>query len=474
MCYINQPVTLTELEDLAKHAVEEEEAFFKRNPHLVEPYRQRLILVALCQGAALQFLGCGYGVKDFDIHFFYAKNPDKPRLARTVKQFWADVGDFPNAQIDFIRTVVPNAQPHLKPDDAIQTVQEFLLLKPTSNACHLSKKAVIGLYPNELFEKRIWPPDPGRLCRAQGCLLGQLAGDALGSLVEFQSAEEIRQKYPNGVRDLADGGTHNTIAGQPTDDSEMALMLARTLICQGRFDSEAVSNAYHSWLDSEPFDCGYTVYSGLNGDHDPSSQANGALMRISPLGIFGANPSYDLAQVSEWARLDALLTHIHPVCQQANALFAMAIAHVIRTGCPPYALYCQIATWAKDMHMEPALHQVIEEARNAPPVAFDRANKGWVLIAFQNALWQLLHAPNLEEGVVDTVMRGGDTDTNAAICGALLGAVYGRNAVPARWTETVLNCRPQEGQPGVCQPRPKSLWPVDALKLAERLLSPDV
>lgn len=44
-----------------------------------------------------------------------------------------------------------------------------------------------------------------------------------------------------------------------------------------------------------------------------------------------------------------------------------------------------------------------------------------MLTAFHNALWQLLHATNLEEAVVDnTVMRGGDTDTNAAICGALL------------------------------------------------------
>ena len=43
--------------------------------------------------------------------------------------------------------------------------------------------------------------------RAQGCLLGQLAGDALGSLVEFQSPDDICRNYPNGVRDLADGGT---------------------------------------------------------------------------------------------------------------------------------------------------------------------------------------------------------------------------------------------------------------------------
>jgi hypothetical protein len=60
--------------------------------------------------------------------------------------------------------------------------------------------------------------------RAQGCLLGQLAGDALGSLVEFQTPEQIRREYPDGVQKLADGETWNTIAGQPTDDSEMALL----------------------------------------------------------------------------------------------------------------------------------------------------------------------------------------------------------------------------------------------------------
>jgi ADP-ribosyl-[dinitrogen reductase] hydrolase len=59
------------------------------------------------------------------------------------------------------------------------------------------------------------------------------AGDALGSLVEFQTTHDIRREYPNGVRKLADGGTWNTIAGQPTDDSEMALLLARMLADQG-------------------------------------------------------------------------------------------------------------------------------------------------------------------------------------------------------------------------------------------------
>jgi len=72
---------------------------------------------------------------------------------------------------------------------------------------------------------------------------------------------------------------------------------------------------------------------------------------------------------------------------------------------------------------------------------------------------------------VDTVMRGGDTDTNAAITGALLGAVYGLSAIPERWVRTVLECRPEEGRPGVERPRPQEYWPVDALDLAVSLLT---
>lgn len=303
--------------------------------------------------------------------------------------------------------------------------------------------------------------------RAQGCLLGQLAGDALGSLVEFRTPEDIRREYPNGVRELADGGTWNTIAGQPTDDSELALMLARMLADQGRYNPEEARKAYVFWLDSKPFDCGATVSSGLRGRPNPESQANGAMMRISPLGIFGAH--HELDQVAEWARQDAAITHPHPVCRQANALFAMAIAHAIRTGCGPRALYEQIKTWAEHMNAEKSLLDAVVGAATAPPADYVN-QQGWVLTAFRNALWQLLHASTLEEGVVDTVMRGGDTDTNAAICGALLGAMYGRDAIPGQWVESLLNCRLAAGHPRVRRPRPESFWPVDALELAEKLV----
>lgn len=121
------------------------------------------------------------------------------------------------------------------------------------------------------------------------------------------------------------------------------------------------------------------------------------------------------------------------------------------------------------MPLEASLRDVLDRAAVSPPEDF-MTHQGWVLVAFQNAIWQLLHAPGFEEGVVDTVMRGGDTDTNAAICGALLGAVYGSGAVPRQWREAVLACRPQAGRPGVARPRPACFWPVDIPQLVPQLL----
>jgi ADP-ribosylglycohydrolase len=53
-------------------------------------------------------------------------------------------------------------------------------------------------------------------------------------------------------------------------------------------------------------------------------------------------------------------------------------------------------------------------------------SEGWVLIAFQNAFRHLAIGTPIEDALIETVSKGGDTDTNAAICGALLGAVQSR------------------------------------------------
>jgi ADP-ribosylglycohydrolase/fructose-1,6-bisphosphatase/inositol monophosphatase family enzyme len=307
--------------------------------------------------------------------------------------------------------------------------------------------------------------DAGRLGRAQGCLLGQIAGDNLGGLVEFQRGEDVRRAYADGPRHLEDGGVWGILAGQPTDDSEMALALARSIVAGGGYERGAALEAYRDWMRAGPFDVGSTVRAALQGRVNPASQANGSLMRISPLAVFAhALPA---AAAAELARQDGALTHPNPVCGDAAAAFVVAISHAIGHGEGGEAAWHAAVGWAREAGAALVVREALEAAADGSPVC-DAGSEGWVKIALQNAFHELLHAPSLEEGVVATVRRGGDTDTNAAIAGALLGAVHGRDAVPQQWRSAVLSCRPHPSRTRV--PRPRAYWPVDVLEVAERLL----
>jgi ADP-ribosylglycohydrolase len=94
--------------------------------------------------------------------------------------------------------------------------------------------------------------------------------------------------------------------------------------------------------------------------------------------------------------------------------------------------------------------------------------QGWVLVAFQNAFRHLAIGTPIEDALIETVGEGGDTDTNGAICGALLGAAQGRTAIPVRWSMAVLACRTLAKS--AYRPRPERYWPDDVPLLAEALL----
>lgn len=305
---------------------------------------------------------------------------------------------------------------------------------------------------------RRWQTRGWSLERAQGCLMGQIAGDSLGSLVEFQTPAMVAQKYPEGPNQLADGGTWNTLAGQPTDDSEMALALARQLVEDGGYDSSRVLAAYRAWHQSGPFDIGTTTSKGLKGQPDGGSQANGSLMRCSPLGL--AYPPDELALV---APADSALTHPHPLCGDCCRIFTQTISRGIAGSSVAAALEQALAGASADTR------ELLTSALQEPPKDFV-SQMGWVRIAFTNAFYWLAQERPLEEALVWTVRQGGDTDTNAAIAGALLGAFQGLAAIPRQWQLSVLTCRPDRANRRSHQPRPRTYWPVDVLNLAELLL----
>lgn len=299
------------------------------------------------------------------------------------------------------------------------------------------------------------PAPEERLARAQGSLLGQVIGDSLGSLVELKSAAEIAALFPGGVRELADGGVHHTIAGQPTDDSEMAIALARSLVLEKAFNPEKVLAAYREWIQTRPVDIGTTTERGLLGLNTTDSDSNGSLMRVAPIGVWAAG---DPARAAEAARADSALTHRNPVCVEACAGYAAAIA-------------AGVAGASREEMRAAALASSRGRAREAlESASLPQAGRiGWVVVALQNAFFHLKRS-GFEEALLATVAAGGDTDTNAAVCGALLGAALGKQAIPARWVLPVLACRPTLDA-GAPRPRPAAYWPDDVLELAEALLN---
>lgn len=301
--------------------------------------------------------------------------------------------------------------------------------------------------------------------RARGCLAGLLIGDALGSQVEFADPQAIRRHFPDGLRDMGPSRVWGTLAGQPTDDGEMALALARAMCALGSYHPDEALGAYRAWALSHPFDMGGTVRAGLFGTPNFRSEANGALMRAAPLALPGAGG--DFARCEDWAEQDALLTHPAPTCLAANRLYVGLMARAV-AGASREALAAHTRAEATAPGFPPRLSACVLASFEAPPEDY-LTHAGHALVALQHALWCAWQEQSVEDLLVRTVMEGGDSDTNAAITGALLGAMHGIEAFPSAWLATVLACRPAAGLPDVEQPRPPRYWPGDCLELADVL-----
>ncbi len=303
------------------------------------------------------------------------------------------------------------------------------------------------------------------ISRAQGALIGQIVGDALGSGVDGWSPERIREVYPDGVREMIANPELGTIKGQTTEKSEPAMVLARSLAEHHEYHASSTRAQYVKWLNSSPFTRDEAMTSVLLDNFAPQSISNSALLRVTPLGVFGARIWSGVVEL--WANEDGMITHVDPVCLAANELFAVAVATAVRESTPPRALFESITHHAESSVV---LNDIIRRARKTPPPNYlDRPDV--VTVALHNALWQLTHVPSFEEALVHTIAHGGDPAGNAAVCGALLGATYGLQSIPKKWVKAVLDCRPEAGESGVTRPRPHEYWPADALELALKLVA---
>lgn len=272
--------------------------------------------------------------------------------------------------------------------------------------------------------------------RARGCLLGLMCGDALGAPLEFHSPDDVKACHPGGIDGMVNGWgcTEERPCGGITDDSEMSIALLRSLLNEQGFNSLAVQAQYIDWISTDPDDVGSTVRTSFNGHFNADSQANGALMRVAPIALYAAlHPEWDWETA---ATQECQLTHINPRCIHANVIFVESLILALQ-GYTPQQIYttaCNRAQELDDVQLLSRLRAAEYEEPEYHPQA------GWVEIAFQCAYYWLLHATDYPTALCRVVNQLGDPDTNAAITGALLGAVYGRSGIPRAWQQEVLCC----------------------------------
>jgi len=301
------------------------------------------------------------------------------------------------------------------------------------------------------------PHDPVRHERIVGCFVGAAVGEALGAPFEFLPGGVYRRRFPQpaleGPSEMIGGGAFGWAPGEFTDDTQMALVIAESILTHGRIDLDDVWDGWRVWARTSS-DVGATTATALRAEDRRASRelhanwewtaGNGALMRAFPLALATLHVPEPHARgvVLE----QAASTHPHPAAGW-GAWFAVAgmRAAIGAAGGTDGARDAALAAIASQLDVMGAC-----EPEHAPrfrtmldagwqPDDADVGN-GSVWGCLAQAVWSLRRSSDYASAVVEVVDLGRDTDTVACVTGALAGAVHGIGAVPWRW-RAVLNGR---------------------------------
>ncbi|WP_328613237.1 ADP-ribosylglycohydrolase family protein [Amycolatopsis sp. NBC_00355] len=327
------------------------------------------------------------------------------------------------------------------------------------------------------------PAGPDRRSRLRGSLLAGAIGDALGAKTEFDSIDRIREiAGPDGITDFipAYGGV-----GRITDDTQMTLFTLEALIrahAQRRHTGSAdvvhsLQLAYQRWLhtqgvawdrargprsDVEAPDGwlvthqelfsrrapGLTCFgeleaygrSGVRGTMDRpvnNSKGCGGVMRAAPVALW----SDDLAEVFRLGAESAALTHGHPSGYLSSGCFAV-IVHELLHG---RALLDAVATARAELVEYPAheeqsaaLDAALALAEQGPPTpekveSLGQGNVGETALSM--SVYVALTTADADTALLASVNHSGDSDSTGSVCGNLVGAMYGEEALRGSWLD---------------------------------------
>ncbi|MDO8671593.1 MAG: ADP-ribosylglycohydrolase family protein [Dehalococcoidia bacterium] len=312
-------------------------------------------------------------------------------------------------------------------------------------------------------------PSPGSIEHFSGCLLAGAVGDALGAPVEFSSLRQIRTRFgAGGIRDFVPA--YGRI-GAITDDTQMTMFTAEGLIrADNRLQQKGICHppsvihhAYLRWLETQgerPRHLDKAVNDGwlmkipaLHSRRAPGntclsalrsgemgtverpindSKGCGGVMRVAPVGLVAAEPFKMGCEL-------AAITHGHPSGYLSAGFFASVISSITKGNSLESAVAGArdtLLTWPKHEECLNAVDSALRLARTTPPTPenLELLGGGWVGDeALAIALYCAIAASDLESGVIMAVNHGGDSDSTGSMVGNILGALYGKSAIPARW-----------------------------------------
>jgi ADP-ribosyl-[dinitrogen reductase] hydrolase len=280
-----------------------------------------------------------------------------------------------------------------------------------------------------------------------GTLVGCAIGDALGNPFEMKLASyEPLQQWDGQFK--AGGTFWKGEAGQYTDDTLMSICLAKSLIQSNGFDPEDIAKEYCIWYKSgNTRGIGNTTAEACHnlkiGTHwtesglkNTNQAGNGTVMRVSPIGLVFRN---DFNKLFDYAMQDASITHNSIEPKVGSMVIALATALLANGTHSNKDVLNEVASIISDIDCD--INKKLQEVNYClksdltPEEALTSiGSSGYVAHTVGTAFYCLAKAESFKDCVIMAIKCGGDTDSSAAVAGALAGTYYGLDAIPEDYT----------------------------------------
>jgi poly(ADP-ribose) glycohydrolase ARH3 len=271
--------------------------------------------------------------------------------------------------------------------------------------------------------------------RFRGCLLGLAVGDSLGSAFEGEPGSFIRARYPSPAAIFARARQDTFYY---TDDTQMTIGVAEALLQDGAIVEKTLCEKFVSnYVPARGYGRGARrIIEAMEEGRDHAAVAeqvfpggsfgNGAAMRVAPIGLlFARSP----ARLKEQVVAQSQVTHRHPLGVNGALLIATAVAKALQADT------VDKQGWIDELRgvAEPELAAKLARVLHITSAEIGELGNG--ITAQESVVTAiacfLAWPTSFVDAVGNAILLGGDTDTIAAITGAVSGAYLGIEGIPA-------------------------------------------